>query len=45
MMQQGLEAAHLLTANARATPAARVFWEAMDFVPADMPGFTHWLRR
>jgi GNAT superfamily N-acetyltransferase len=44
MMQQGFAAAPLLTANARATPAAPPFWEAMGFAPADRPGFTHWLR-
>jgi GNAT superfamily N-acetyltransferase len=45
MMQQGFAGARLLTANARATPAAPPFWEAMGFEPADMPGFTHWSRR
>lgn len=44
MMQQGFAAAPLLTSNARATPAAPAFWEAMGFEPVDRPGFTHWLR-
>lgn len=45
MMQQGFAAAPLLTANARATAAAPVFWEAMGFEAVSAPGFTHRLRR
>jgi len=44
MMQQGLQQAPLLTANARATEAAGPFWEAMGFTPVDWPGVTHLFR-
>lgn len=44
MIQQGLQAAHLLTANARATDAAAPFWEAMGFERVEGSGFTHRLR-
>lgn len=45
MMQQGFAVAPLLTANARATAAAPVFWEAMGFELVGMAAFTHRLRR
>jgi GNAT superfamily N-acetyltransferase len=44
MIQQGLQAANLLTANARASTAAAPFWEAMGFEPVSADGFTHQLR-
>ncbi|MDB5468444.1 MAG: family N-acetyltransferase [Caulobacter sp.] len=44
MIQQGLQAARLLTANARASKAAPPFWEAMGFEPVEADGFTHQLR-
>ena len=44
MIQQGLQAAHLLTANAGATDAAAPFWEAMGFERVEGSGFTHCLR-
>lgn len=44
MMQQGFQAAPLLTLNARASPAAPPFWEAMGFGRVDWPGITHALR-
>lgn len=44
MMQQGFQAAPLLTLNAAASPAAPPFWEAMGFAPVDWPGITHALR-
>jgi GNAT superfamily N-acetyltransferase len=45
MMQQGLESARVLTVNARASEAARPFWEAMGFVPVEAAGYTHQLAR
>jgi GNAT superfamily N-acetyltransferase len=45
MMQQGLQAAHLLTVNAGASAAAAPFWESLGFVPVDRAGITHELRR
>ena len=30
-----------LTCNAGASPAAPLFWEAMGFVPTEIPGITH----
>jgi GNAT superfamily N-acetyltransferase len=48
MIQQGLQAARLLTANARASAsasaAAPMFWEAMGFERAPAEGHTHQLR-
>jgi GNAT superfamily N-acetyltransferase len=44
MIQQGLQAARLLTANAGASAAAPPFWEATGFEATDGAGFTHWLR-
>ena len=45
MMQQGFQAAPLLTVNAAASDAARPFWEAMGFARTDaLPGATHALR-
>lgn len=44
MIQQGLQTAPLLTANARATDAAAPFWEAMGFERVHAEGFTHQLR-
>lgn len=45
MMQQGFQAAPLLTVNAAASDAARPFWEAMGFTRTDaLPGATHALR-
>jgi GNAT superfamily N-acetyltransferase len=41
MMAKGLESADFLTCNARATPAAAKFWEAMGFAPVTAPGWTH----
>jgi GNAT superfamily N-acetyltransferase len=41
MMATGLESADFLTCNARATPAAAKFWEAMGFAPVTAPGWTH----
>lgn len=44
MIQQGLQTARLLTANARASAAAAPFWEAMGFEPIAADGFTHRMR-
>lgn len=44
MIQQGLQAAHLLVANARASATAPVFWYAMDFERVDGEDFTHRMR-
>jgi len=44
MMQQGFQAAPLLTVNAGASEAAAPFWAAMGFAPVDWPGVTHALR-
>ena len=45
MMQQGFQAAPLLTVNAAASVAAGPFWEAMGFARTEtMPGVTHALR-
>lgn len=44
MIQQGLQAARLLTSNARASEAAAPFWEAMGFSRTDGTDFTHQLR-
>jgi len=41
MIEKGFESADLLTCNARATPAAAKFWEAMGFIPVDATGWTH----
>jgi GNAT superfamily N-acetyltransferase len=41
MIAKGLESADFLTCNARATPAAAKFWEAMGFTPVVAPGWTH----
>ncbi len=40
-MLQGFAHAAVLTCNARATPLAGPFWEAMGFVPVDLPDITH----
>ncbi len=45
MMARGLEHADFLTCNARATPAAEKFWEAMGFAPVNAPGWTHTFTR
>ncbi len=45
IMQQGFQAAPLLTVNAAASEAAGPFWEAMGFARTEsMPGATHALR-
>lgn len=44
MVQQGLQAARLLIANARASDTAAPFWEAMGFAATEGPNFTHSLR-
>lgn len=45
MMQQGLQAAPLLTVNAGASEAAAPFWAAMGFERTDaLPGASHALR-
>ena len=44
MMQQGFQAAPLLTVNAGASEAAAPFWAAMGFAAVDWPGVTHALR-
>lgn len=44
MMRQGFQTAPLLTLNARASPAAAPFWEAMGFAPVAWTGVTHALR-
>lgn len=45
MMQQGFQAAPLLTVNAAASDAAGPFWEALGFMRTDaLPGATHVLR-
>lgn len=45
MMQQGFQAAPLLTVNAAASESAGPFWEAMGFERTDAtPGATHALR-
>jgi GNAT superfamily N-acetyltransferase len=44
MIQQGLQAARLLTSNARASEAAAPFWEAMGFRRVEADDFTHQLR-
>ena len=45
MMQQGFQAAPLITLNAAASDAAAPFWEGMGFERADaMPGVTHVMR-
>lgn len=44
-MEQGFEHAAVLTCNARATPAAGPFWEAMGFTPVSRPDITHICRR
>lgn len=45
MVQQGFEAADVLTVNARASDAAGPFWEALGFRLVDAPGYTHRLER
>ncbi|MDP2258357.1 MAG: GNAT family N-acetyltransferase [Caulobacter sp.] len=45
MIQQGFQAAPLLTVNAGASDAAAPFWEAMGFERTEaVPGATHMLR-
>ena len=45
MMQQGFQAAPMLTLNAAASDAAAPFWEAMGLARTDsVPGATHALR-
>lgn len=44
MMQQGFQAAPLLTLNAAASAAAPLFWEAMGFVRVEAESFSHALR-
>lgn len=44
MIQQGLQAARLLTSNAQASAAAGPFWEAMGFERVEAEGYTHRLR-
>lgn len=44
MMQQGFQAAPLLTVNAAASEAAPVFWEALGFESAVAAGYSHTLR-
>lgn len=45
MIQQGLQEASILTANARASAAAGPFWEALGFAPApERSNFTHWMQ-
>lgn len=45
MMASGLKAAPVLTANAKASPAAPAFWTALGFRPApEGLSFTHWYR-
>jgi GNAT superfamily N-acetyltransferase len=41
MIAKGLESADFLTCNARATPTAAKFWEAVGFTPTNAPGWTH----
>lgn len=41
MMQQGFQAAPLLTLNAAASAAAAPFWEAMGFERVERDGITH----
>lgn len=43
-MEQGFAHATILTCNARATPLAAPFWEAMGFAPVSFPNITHILR-
>ena len=43
-MQQGLQAAPMLTLNARASAAAAPFWEALGFERDERNGWTHVLR-
>ena len=43
-MKRGLEDAGLLTCNAKATPLAAPFWEALGFRRVDRAGFTHLYR-
>lgn len=45
MIAKGFESTGLLTRNARATPLAAPFWEAMGFVRIDAAGWTHALTR
>lgn len=45
MMQQGFEGAAVLTVNARASDAAKPFWEAMGFRSVEAAGYTHRLER
>jgi GNAT superfamily N-acetyltransferase len=44
MMQQGFQAAALLTVNAGASAAAAPFWESLGFRRVERPGITHELR-
>jgi GNAT superfamily N-acetyltransferase len=41
MIARGFESTDLLTCNARATPQAAPFWEAMEFVRVGVPSWTH----
>ena len=44
-MAHGFTHAAVLTCNARATPLAGPFWEAMGFEPVSLPDITHILRQ
>tara|TARA_R110000803_G_scaffold52341_3_gene107780 strand:- start:1200 stop:1637 length:438 start_codon:yes stop_codon:yes gene_type:complete len=44
-MAHGFARAPLLTCNARATPLAAPFWEAMGFWREDLPNITHICRK
>ena len=44
-MERGFAAASVLTCNARATPLAAPFWEAMGFSPVSLPAVTHICRK
>lgn len=44
VMDHALSHASVLTCNARATPVAAPFWEAMGFVKAEADGYTHIFR-
>tara|TARA_R110000787_G_scaffold8528_8_gene28891 strand:- start:4260 stop:4697 length:438 start_codon:yes stop_codon:yes gene_type:complete len=45
VMAQGFARAPLLTCNARATPLAAPFWEAMGFWRENLPNITHICRK
>ena len=40
-MQEGLQSSRILTCNAKATPVAGLFWEALGFLPSEKSGLTH----